>query len=87
MIKPESLRMRLHEMNRPPEYLQAYPAEEMDKYLDELQAENTRLMEALIKLADWIDGLICQCDPETGYICERCALARIASDAIEGRIK
>jgi hypothetical protein len=39
--------MRLHEMNRPPEYLQAYPAEEMDKYLDELQAENARFREAL----------------------------------------
>ena len=36
MDKPKSLRMRLHEMNRPPEYLQAYPAEEMDEYLDYL---------------------------------------------------
>jgi hypothetical protein len=52
MIKPESLRMRLHEMNRPPEYLQAYPAEEMDKYLDELQADNARLREALKDAAD-----------------------------------
>jgi hypothetical protein len=39
MDKPKSLRMRLHEMNRPPEYLQAYPAEEMDDYLCGLEAD------------------------------------------------
>ena len=39
MTKPKSLRMKLHEMNRPPEYLQAYPSEEMDAYLYELESE------------------------------------------------
>ena len=36
VTKPKSLRMRLHEANRPPEYLQAYPADEMDAWLDYL---------------------------------------------------
>jgi hypothetical protein len=49
MAKPKSLRMKLHEMNRPPEYLQAYPAEEMDAYLDELQAR----ADGLAELMEW----------------------------------
>jgi hypothetical protein len=44
VTRPKSLRMKMHEMNRPPEYLQAYPAEEMDAYL----AEVARVLEDLV---------------------------------------
>jgi predicted nuclease with TOPRIM domain len=39
VTKPKSLRMKLLEFNRPPACLQAYPAEEMDAYLYELESE------------------------------------------------
>jgi len=43
MTKPQRLRVRLHEMNRPPEYLHAYPADEMDEYTAGIEEENAEL--------------------------------------------
>ena len=37
MEKPKTLRMKMHEINRPPVYLAAYPADEMDDWLDYLE--------------------------------------------------
>lgn len=47
ITKPKSLRMKLHEVNRPPEYLQAYPADEMDAYLACIEEENADYVQAL----------------------------------------
>jgi hypothetical protein len=48
MNKPKSLRMKMHEANRPPEYLQAYIATEMDEYLEYLEESNARYTEAVL---------------------------------------
>ena len=47
MTRPKSLRMKMQEMNRPPDHLQAYIAEEMDAYL----AEVVEVMESLFDYA------------------------------------
>jgi hypothetical protein len=36
MTKPKSYRMKMHEINRAPDCMQAYPADKMDDWLDYL---------------------------------------------------
>jgi hypothetical protein len=54
MTKPKSMRMKVNEANYAPEYVQAYPADEMDEYIDTLKAENDRLKNGLDEaINDW----------------------------------
>ena len=57
MGKPKGLIMKMHEANRPPEYLQAYPADEMDEYIDDLKYENLRLGDELSKIKSYVKTL------------------------------
>jgi hypothetical protein len=91
MNKPKSLRMKMHEANRPPEYLQAYIADEMDEYLESLKADADRLAEALEDATKSLDTIARIAGKELlddfisvrGYASNRAMVARAALAAHE----
>ena len=89
--KPNKLRMKLHEFNCPPGYVEAYLADEMDEYLDMLRAPKPEApsdaRELAEKIKDTVSKAIAKDDISEHDIDEAVALIEAHDAKIRAELK